>query len=292
MGELVVQERQDLVDTNHVAMEHLALLLWQNCVAIDLCGKQRIEFGYDILTNFFSSEVKNELVPALTAAVPSMLIQAPGWVFAIQLALDVHHLWFYPDPKFQTQCVDVLDKSVQTIRKFPTIFVPISQRRRGVLSLSKPPVIEDYHLHAASGRNLGKLQHFCVVDVKVHGFPRVQQDRRDSVCPSLRDLVLLVQGMEVWGQQKHSNHLRRFKRVARREVPLERAGIDTGVDARSARLSDLRLHDEIPGVDQGEGPDIPVSLKQLLRCGRDSAERVVLMAAGSTKTLRDKPSLH
>mmetsp|Transcript_3741 Transcript_3741/g.9237 ORF Transcript_3741/g.9237 Transcript_3741/m.9237 type:complete len:509 (+) Transcript_3741:1422-2948(+) len=311
--ELLIEVLEDLVDSNHVPMEHFSLFVRGAGIAVDFCqvaihiplhvlyvgaGQELSQLADDIRADILAREVKHELVATFTAALPPMLIQRPRWVLPIQPALHVDHLRLHPDTKLEPKGIDIMHESRKPSWKLPPVLEPVSQRGRSILPLSEPAVIQHNHLHPKFTRCPSQLHHLGMVDVEVHSLPGVQQHRRNGPEKALGNQVPAVEVVERVAHTFQSgvavdhHTLRALERVSRREMPGERAGVDPSVHSRSSGLRHVRLDLEVPRVDDGEGPDLSDSLHHGPRSCRHGTEGIVLMAARSSQTFHHELPLH
>ena len=109
----------------------------------------------NVVTNIRTGEIQHELIARLSARA-SGKVQHPVRVLAVQIAVRVDHLRFYPEAEVHAEGMDLVDEWLEAVRELLRVHVPVAEACMVVVSLAKPAVVHDESLDADTGCLLGE----------------------------------------------------------------------------------------------------------------------------------------
>src|SRR5271154_2800281 len=101
-------------------------------------------------------------------------------MFAIEIAVRVHHLRLHPDAEVHAQCMHAIDDGLEAVGKLLLVHIPVAQAGVVVLALAEPSIIDNETLYAHFGGLLGEGNLPSLADIEFRGFPGVIEDGPQS----------------------------------------------------------------------------------------------------------------
>ena len=175
------------------------------------------------------------------------------------------------------------DERLEAARELAPVDDPVAQRRVVLVAPPEPAIVEHEQLDAEVLRLARDPDDPLVVEVEVGRLPVVEHDRTLAVAPRAARHPLPVQAVEGLGQAAEAlagprdDGLRRGERRARLEAPGEGLRVDADAQARGPERVDLRLGQEVAGVDEAQAVGLAGVLGR--RRAAQGEERAVLGAA-------------
>ena len=186
-------------------------------------------------------------------------------------------------PNLSPRRVDVARQRLEPARQLAQVDGPVAERRVVVVAAPEPAVVEDEQLDAQARRLARDRDEPVVVEVEVGPLPVVEHHRPRAVAPRAPRQPIPVQPVERLGEAAQAlagpgdHRLGRRERRARLEPPRERLGVDAEAQPRGPERVDLRLGEEVAGVDEAQAAGLAGVLGR--RRAAQGEERAVLGAA-------------
>ena len=211
--------------------------------------------------DFFPGQVQHILL-AQRARFSVRQLEPPVGVRTEQLRIFVDHLRFHPDAKLHAHLIDRVCQFLQTALQLSFIDKPVTQGGCVIITVSEPAVIHDQHVQPGLLRSLRESDQDVRVKVHHRRFPVIDQNRSVLRQPALFDEMTAVQVMVRSGHLPEAFsgidqcHFRRLECVAGHHRPGESLRMDAHHAAKTSGLIDLRLRQEIAGIDQAHAPHL------------------------------------
>ena len=124
------------------------------------------------------------------------LVQHPVGVFLPQPGAGVDHLRLNPQPELQAHGVELLPEAFQPAWQLGGVHFPVAQAGLVAAAVPEPAVVQHKKLNAQRPGFGRQRQQLLLVEVKIGGFPVVDQDRPDRIAPDAPGQPAAVQGVE------------------------------------------------------------------------------------------------
>ena len=95
---------------------------------------------------------------------------------AVKLGILADHLGFHPETDLETHAVNFPQQCVEAVGQLAQVGDPVTETAPVVVPMAEPSVVDHQHVHAKLLRLAGKAEQLVLVEVKIHGFPAVEQD--------------------------------------------------------------------------------------------------------------------
>ena len=205
-------------------MMRAAARIWQRSAA-----KRRIN---DIILHVCAAHVQDELLTRRCAR-SAFCMQAPVGMRAVQVAVRRDHFRLKPQTEHHPKVIHVLYKLLQPVRQLAPVNHPVSQRAVVQIAMPEPAVVQYKELNAGFCCSAGDVHDLFMVEIEIRGLPVVDQDGTLPVAPGSAAKALAIQGMICLthaveaGITPHADGLRRLQRFTGRQMPLQRARIQS-----------------------------------------------------------------
>ena len=270
LGETLRQRLQQAVDAQHTAVGGFALALGRQRAAVhvaevavhipldvgDVVVLQKVGHpAQDKIDDFGPGQVQRQLAAAGGGAAAGQR-QRPVGVGAVEVGILADHLGLDPDAEPHAQRVHAVDQRVQPAGQLGGVDLPVAQAAVVVVALAEPAVVQHHQLHAQRGGFFGNGGDLVGREVKVGGFPVVDQHRPPGVAPGAA-ADIPPQKTVVQPRQRaqaragvRQDDLGRGKGLPRLQQPAKAFVLDAGDDAHQAGLRLLDIGAETAGVRQ------------------------------------------
>ena len=189
LGIARAQPLEDLVDAEHIIIEHPALVarrvgkdVGDRAVGVpfEVVDLSLVEHAADAvedrIAHLAAREVQHELAARADGRLPGDG-KRPVRVAAVELAVLADHLRLHPDAEFQPERVDLRDQLAERAAELFLVHRPVAEGAQIVPALAEPAVVHHQHLDAEIGRLAGQRQQGLAAEVEIGGLPTVEQDR-------------------------------------------------------------------------------------------------------------------
>ena len=196
---------------------------------------------------------------------------------AEQFRIFADHLRLNPQAELQSHRVHFIHKTFQSALQLFLIHEPVAEGRSVIIPVPEPSVIHDKHIDTGFFRGLCESDQDVGVEVHHSRFPVVDKNRPVLGQPPLFDEMFAVKVMEGTchaadpAVRVYKYSLRALEGFSRSKRPGEALRMDADHAAQLSDLVNLRLRQEVSGINQAHTPDLSRSLGRLPR--EDRKER-------------------
>ena len=245
-------------------------------------GEDLAELVIDTVPDLLPGQVQHQLGPAQHGG-PSGDLEGVVRVGPEQVGIRAHHFRLHPQSELHPQLVDLVRQVLQPAGELLLIDNPVPQAVGVRIPAPEQAVVQHQHFNAPAGGGAGDVQKLLRVKLKVGGLPVVHQGGPGLVLPGAAGEVAAVEVVEGVGHAVQAragvgqHRLRGLEALAGGQTPGKVPGMDADHRPQLLLLAHLHLGQEVAGVDQVHGVNLPLILGGgMLRQGQEG----VLLGGG------------
>ena len=102
-------------------------------------------------------------------------MQNPLWMGAIEIRIDLHHLAFKPESKFDTAGIDILNNLRKTVRPNCRINDPITQSSAIIAAKVEPAIVENHAFYTNFSSNISERLDLFNIVIEVDRLPDIER---------------------------------------------------------------------------------------------------------------------
>ena len=173
-----------------------------------------------------------------------------------QIRIGIDHLRLKPQAELHSTAVDVGNNLAQAARQLLFINPPVAQAGEFAVSIAIPAIIENEGIHARTGNAVHDLLQSFGIEVKIRGFPAVDNDGTLLAHVSGIDEVIAVSIVKIPAHTAEAftgigdDHLGCFKVFAGLQLPHKVEVIDAAGQQQPIIAKPLRLQDKGGRINQ------------------------------------------
>ena len=203
---------QEIIQSQDVIVEDGSLVIGRGrenvrdtavIIPFDIFNIGLVQHIADLLKNtvhhFFSGKVQDQLASA-DQRFAAGDDHGPVGVLPVQMTVFADHFRFDPDAELHAEIVDPADQRAQALAQLLFIHGPIAQAGGIGIPLAEPAVVHNDHLDAQVMGFFGQIVNGAAGEIKIGGFPAVDQDRAGLCLHRSSAYMMADAGVQVLGK--------------------------------------------------------------------------------------------